>query len=164
MGLLPRLRAALAPWTVHAHCDIPCGIYDPHQAQLGAHTVLRMMDLIHELEASGARDLEARNKLARYIAVKEQHAEIVKHEARILWGDYFTEEHLQAYPDLHTLVWTILKQAGKAKQTTDRRVALELLESVNTLAEVFWRTKDKDTREVPAAYPTGKALVVPELR
>ena len=64
--------------TANAHCDIPCGIYDPHQAQIAAHTVVRMVQLITDL--GDPTDTEARNKLVRYIAVKEEHAELAKKE------------------------------------------------------------------------------------
>ena len=33
-----------------AHCDVPCGIYDPIVAQINALTVVRMMDLMAALE------------------------------------------------------------------------------------------------------------------
>ena len=95
------LETVSAAPTVNAHCDIPCGIYDPHQAQIAAHTVVRMVQLITDL--GDATDTESRNKLVRYIAVKEEHAELAKKELRILWGDYFRPEHLEQHPNLHGL-------------------------------------------------------------
>ena len=164
MDLLRRLRLALEPEVVHAHCDIPCGIYDPHHAQMGAHTVLRMIDLTLALPGEEGSDLEKQNKLMRYVLVKEQHAELVKNEVRILWGDYFTEEHVAQHPELHDLVWRILKQAGKAKQGVDRQAALDLVASVNRFAELFWTTKAKETATVAAPYPTEEPLAVPTYR
>src|SRR3989304_5252990 len=81
-------------------CDIPCGIYDPHHAQLAAHTVIRMNLLINELKKPGPNAAaeerqDYANKLSRYVATKEQHAEIAKHEVRILWAAYFKPQHLQ---------------------------------------------------------------------
>ena len=49
MHLFTKLVKLLPIETAHAHCDIPCGIYDPHIAQLSAHTAIRMIRLIHEL-------------------------------------------------------------------------------------------------------------------
>jgi nickel superoxide dismutase len=162
MRLPPRLRAALAPQPVFAHCDIPCGIYDPHEAQVAAHTVIRMDDLIAELPTKGLSDVEQRNAIVRYVQVKEQHAERVKSEVRIIWGDYFKDEHVQKFPELPALVWKIMKQAGKCKQSVDKKAAEELLASVNQFAEIFWKTKDKVPTTVTAPYPTAKPMVVPK--
>ena len=85
----------------YAHCDIPCGIYDPHQAQIAALSVIRMVQLIEDLDDSNSA--ENQNKLSRFIAVKEESAEQAKSELRVLWGDYFKPEHLEEYPDLHNL-------------------------------------------------------------
>jgi len=151
----------------YAHCDIPCGIYDPHHAQLAAHTVIRMVNLIGELppikpEMTVEQRQEALHKLNRYIATKEQHAEIVKHEVRIIWGDYFKPEHLQKFPELHELVWKIMKLASKARQEINLQASEELLENVNKFAEIFWQAKDVKTAKVKAPYPTGRELVLPK--
>src|SRR5437867_10159820 len=120
--LLARWLDRISPAPIaYAHCDIPCGIYDPHHAQLAAHTVVRMVDLINQLEKPGAsatpeQRQEYTNKLARYIATKEQHSEIAKNELRILWADYFKPEHLKTFPELHDLVWKALKTGSKARQ------------------------------------------------
>src|SRR5881409_3761362 len=104
----------LSPAAVaYAHCDIPCGIYDPHHAQMAAHTVIRMIDLIDQIPKpaanTSAKDWEAYAfKVSRHTAVKEQHAELAKHEVRILWGDYFKPEHVQQHPDLHEAVWKVM--------------------------------------------------------
>src|SRR5512138_3067264 len=87
-----------------AHCDIPCGIYDPHGALIGALTVIRMIDLMNDLVASHKEmDLEYANSMSRYIAVKEEHAELLKREVRVIFGDYFKKEHVQKYPELPEL-------------------------------------------------------------
>ncbi|KKR73365.1 MAG: hypothetical protein UU17_C0037G0010 [Candidatus Nomurabacteria bacterium GW2011_GWA1_40_8] len=80
------------PRPVHAHCDIPCGIYDPYQAQVAAHTVIRMVNLLNEINVSSSEpDFDERkrviSRVARLTSVKEEHAEMVKREVRILWGD-----------------------------------------------------------------------------
>jgi nickel superoxide dismutase len=138
---MTRLTEWLAPKTVvHAHCDIPCGIYDPAGAQTAARTVARMVELIGQIDA-GSTSLADRNKFVRCIHVKEEHAEIVKHEVQVIWSDYFKPEHLAANPDLHTKVWNVLKLASKNKQNVDADAAAELEAAVKEFADIFWATK-----------------------
>src|SRR5664279_790716 len=86
---MSRLTSWLAPTvTVRAHCDVPCGIYDPAQAQLAAKTVARMVELIGQIDAGSTAPAD-RNKFIRCVTVKEQHAELVKHEVQVIWSDYF---------------------------------------------------------------------------
>ncbi len=153
----------------YAHCDIPCGIYDPHLAQLAAHTVIRMVMLMSDLpkltpEITPEQRVEILHKLSRYTATKEEHAEICKKELRILWGDYFKPEHLGKYPELHNLVWSAMKSASKARQDVNLQTAEELLETVNKIAEIFWKTKGKETVRIKADfYPTGRETVLPKV-
>lgn len=164
MALWNAFRRWFEPEIVHAHCDIPCGIYDPHEAIVAAQTCVRMTDLIAELPSKGLSDTEARNSFVRYINTKETHAERAKHEVRIIWGDYFKDEHLKVAPDLHGLVWKIMKQGGKVRQSTDKQAALDLLDSVNKFAEIFWKTKEKAAHAVEAPYPTKRPMIVPVLK
>ena len=127
------------PRTVSAHCDIPCGIYDPHNAELGARTVSKMVSLIKE--AQDATDAASRHTFVRCVKVKEEHAEIVKRELQILWSDYFKPEHLEQYPDLHEKVWKALKLASKNKQSVDAEAARDLEAAVAEIARIFWGTK-----------------------
>ncbi len=158
--------AVRAPRPVYAHCDIPCGIYDPHEAQIAALTVLRMDQLIGELPAPSAdakpeeRALYA-SKVARYTTVKEFHAEKVKQEVRVIWGDYFTPDHVKQYPHAHELVFKIFKQASKARQGAQLADAQELLGSVQEFAELFWKTKGATTKRQPSMQKSGGELVVP---
>jgi nickel superoxide dismutase len=145
-----------------AHCDIPCGIYDPHQAQIGALTVMRMVQLIEAMEAP-AMEKPARDKymhnLARYTAIKETHAELVKHEVRVITGDFFKPENT---PDgLFPLVNNIMKTASKARQNIDAAAAQELLDLVNQFAEAFWKAKDVKTKKVGSHQAVGGEIVVP---
>ena len=120
---MSRLTRFLAPTTVaRAHCDVPCGIYDPHEAEVAARTVARMVELINGLDGN---DTETRNKFSRCVRVKEDHAEKVKHEVQVIWSDYFKPEHLAAHPDLHDKVWKLLKLAGKNKQSVDAEAAAQ---------------------------------------
>jgi nickel superoxide dismutase len=126
--------------TVYAQCDIPCGIYDPHQAELAARTVARMVELIGQLPKESPSEAD-RQKFVRCVAIKEQHAEIVKHEIQVIWSDYFKPEHLERYPDIHDRTWKILKLAGKNKQNIDAQAAAELEAAVKEFADIFWSTK-----------------------
>jgi nickel superoxide dismutase len=138
---MSRLTDWLVPATVvHAHCDIPCGIYDPAGAQTAARTVARMVELIGQIDA-GSTALADRNKFTRCVHVKEEHAEIVKREVQVIWSDYFKPEHLAANPDLHTKVWNVLKLASKNKQNVDAEAAAELEAAVKEFADIFWSTK-----------------------
>ena len=156
-----------APETADAHCDIPCGIYDPHYAQIAALTVVRMNQLIDALELPAeGKDKVAQakyhNSLSRYILVKEEHAEICKREVRVIWGDYFKPEHVEKYPTLHADVWNILKLAGKNKQEANAQAAQDLLAAVQKFAETFWASKGSKTARVPSGQAVGGELVVPQ--
>ncbi|MBI2196090.1 superoxide dismutase, Ni [Candidatus Daviesbacteria bacterium] len=131
---------------VLAHCDIPCGIYDPHAAQLAAKTVLKMVSLINELQPSVSEPpFDERKKIisqiSRLTRVKEDHAELCKREILILWTDYFKAEHLEKFPNLHDLVWKVTKLCSENKRTVDEGKAAELIEAVDKIAEVFEQTK-----------------------
>jgi len=139
--LTRRIAGAFAPATVvHAHCDVPCGIYDPAGAALAARTVARMVELIGQIDPASTTVAD-RNKFARCVAVKEQHAELVKHEVQVIWSDYFKPEHLAANPELHTKVWNILKLASKNKQNVDAEAAAQLETAVKEFSDIFWSTK-----------------------
>lgn len=150
--------------TVYAHCDIPCGIYDPHRAQVAALTVIRMIDLMEDfIKLHGASEPEFHHVITRYTAVKEEHAEICKQEIRIIWGDYFKGEHLKKYPELNDLTHKIMQLGSKAKQTTERKTAVELLQAINRFAEIFWESKSIPTKKVKAPYKPEEEIVYPIL-
>ena len=154
------------PETVHAHCDIPCGIYDPHVAQIGALTCIRMNQLISDLgDAPGPGDKPKNdawhNSLARYVTVKEEHAELVKKEVRIIWGDYFKPEHLEKFPDLHSTVWSIMKLGSTVRQQVNMQAAQDLLAEVQKFAEAFWASKDAKVRRQPSRQAVGGEVVLP---
>ncbi len=150
---------------VDAHCDIPCGIYDPHQAQIGALTVIRMVDLIENLlkEHGDSLNAELLNSMARYVAVKEEHAELAKHEIRVIWGDFIKDAHLEKYPQLHGLVHKIMQLGSKARQTVDRETAVALLEAINEFAVIFWQIKGIDTKRAKSPYSVSEDVVLPVL-
>lgn len=125
---------------VFAHCDIPCGIYDPQAAQLAAKTVLTMVQKINQLPLENPT-VNDRNSFVRMVSVKETHAEICKREVLILWTDYFKAEHLEKFPDLHDLVWKTTKLCSDNKRAVDEAKAQELIEAVDKIADVFEQTK-----------------------
>jgi nickel superoxide dismutase len=158
--------AVRPPRPVYAHCDIPCGIYDPHEAQIAALTTIRMDQLIAELvppplDAKPEERTASFSKLARYTAVKELHAEKVKQEIRVIWADYFTADHAKQFPQLHELTVKILKQASKVRQGTNLADAQELLKQVQEFAELFWTSKGATTKRQPSLQKSGGELVVP---
>jgi len=131
----------LKPTTVaYAHCDIPCGIYDPTAAKIAADTVAKMVEKINQLPAGGT-DAASRNSFTRMVVVKEQHAELCKKELQVLWSDYFKPEHLEKYPKLHDMFWKALKSASKNKQNVDAAAAAELQAAVKEISDMFWATK-----------------------
>ncbi len=136
------LKNILKPVDVYAHCDIPCGIYDPISAKIAAQTVLKMAVRLEALDLSGGvTKVEQPNGVARLIRVKEDHAEIVRNELDILWHDYFKPEHLEKYPDLHEVFWNAAKLASTCKQTVSSESATDLVNSVDKIATIFWESK-----------------------
>ena len=125
------IRSLLRPSrVVDAHCDVPCGIYDPEQARIEAESCLR---IIEKYDASD--DPLFRN---RCIHNKEERAELVKHHLDVLWHDYFKPEHLETVPNLHELFWNANKQVSKVKASTDLADAQKLLDLINDV-DAAWK-------------------------
>ena len=140
-----RLSRLLAPRTVaHAHCDLPCGVYDPAQARIEAQSVKAMQ----EKYLASSDDVFK----TRALIIIDERATLVKHHLAVLWHDYFTAEHFAKYPELHTLVNDTIKLAsGKgAKQEIDPANGQKLLDGIDEIARTFWETKGK-TYEKPSA-------------
>ena len=127
MKLLQRL---IKP--VYAHCDLPCGVYNPAQARIEAESVLKTME---KYPALGEEDK------VRALIIKEQRCELTKQHLWVLWTDYFKPEHLEKAPDLHTKFWLATKQAGLCKKTLDVTEAQKLLEMIDEIAGIFEATK-----------------------
>jgi nickel superoxide dismutase len=126
--------------TAYAHCDIPCGIYDPHEAEIAAETVEKMVSLLNDLgENDGS--IAFRNSTVRYIAAKEEHAEKVKRQVLIIWGDFIKPPHVEAFPDIHDKVWNLVKLAGANKVNADAELAANLRAGVKEFADTFWAMK-----------------------
>ena len=117
---------------VYAHCDLPCGVYDPAQARIEAQSVLAIMKKYESLDEVGK---------IRAIFIKEERAELVKHHLWVLWSDYFKPEHLDKYPDLHQKFWLATKQAGECKHHTEPEHGQRLLDMIDEIATIFHETK-----------------------
>ena len=118
-----------------AHCDLPCGVYDPAQAKIEA---LSIKATVEKYAASSDEVFKA-----RAIAIKEERSELVKHHLWVLWTDYFKPNHFEAYPNLHALFneATKLAGAGGTKASMDVAVADKLIAKIDEIAEIFWATK-----------------------
>jgi nickel superoxide dismutase len=129
---LPQIIARiLAPTVVaRAHCDLPCGIYDPEQARIEAESCYRMVE-----KYAASEDPIFRN---RCIHNKEERAELVKHHLDVLWHDYFKPEHLEKVPNLHDLFWQATKQVSKVKASVDLADAKRLLELIDQV-DAAWK-------------------------
>jgi nickel superoxide dismutase len=140
---------------VEAHCDGPCGVYDPASARIAAEAVLSLTRKLKELDHPERGSKEAHdgflNTAARYIAVKEEQAEIAKREILVLWTDYFGREHLEEHPGLHDLVWRAAKLCSACKHEVSVARCEDLLAAVKEIHEIFWRTKNRDVPWILAA-------------
>jgi nickel superoxide dismutase len=131
MTLLARLLAPRI--TAEAHCDLPCGVYDPAQARVEALSVKACME---KYAASDDEQFKV-----RAIQIKEERADLVKHHLWVLWTDYFKPEHLEAHPGLHQLFWDATKAAGAAKKSLDPADGQKVIDLVDQIADVFAATK-----------------------
>ncbi len=159
MRFLKRLLGILPLSHVYAHCDIPCKIYDPYTAQVAAHTVIRMTQMLEEAKAM-PDDVSREHHISRLTKVKEENSEIVKHEVRVIWGDYFKDEQMQKIHDASNLVHNIMMSASKAKQEINMEEAKKLLSLVLEFSEKFYQTKGFETMKIPSGFPTEGELVI----
>jgi nickel superoxide dismutase len=131
--LLTTIDKLSPPMAAHAHCDLPCGVYDPAQARIEAESVKNIMVKYNDSDDEAFR--------TRAILIKEERAELVKHHLWVLWTDYFKPEHLETYPQLHDIFWKATKTAGEAKKTNDAAVGERLLAEIADIDKIFWATK-----------------------
>jgi nickel superoxide dismutase len=128
------IEALLRPRrVVHAHCDLPCGVYDPAQARIEAESVKQIQEKYQGSDDPIFKD--------RAILIKEERADLVKHHLWVLWTDYFKPEHAQKYPNLNDLFWQATKEAGAAKKSQDPAQGQKLLDQIDEIAKIFWETK-----------------------
>ena len=137
----------------YAHCDIPCGIYDPIAAKIAAQTVQKMVLRIQALQHGDDQAAYA-NTMIRYVKVKDEHAELCKHELRILWADYGWPNLPEGF-DLHGSFNAALKLAGRCRQTVDMAACEELVATVDNIATAFWATKGVEYQDAVADVRFG---------
>jgi nickel superoxide dismutase len=127
--------------TVHAHCDVPCGVYDPAQARIEAESVKAIQERYQKADEMKSAGESAEDYRTRCMAIKEERANLVKEHLWVLWTDYFKPEHLEAYPQLHELFWKATKEAGLAKKSQDPSQGQQLLDQIDEISKIFWETK-----------------------
>ena len=126
---------------VHAHCDLPCGIYDPAQAKIEAESVKAIQTRYQDPEKFKTKAETVDDYRARCLIIKEERANLVKEHLWVLWTDYFKPEHLGKYPNLHELFWKATKEAGLAKKSQDPQQGQGLLDAIAEIDKIFWETK-----------------------
>jgi len=141
--------------TVEAHCDGPCGVYDPASARIAAEAVLSMTKKILALEPPKGNDQKAwaayLNTMSRYIQIKEEQAHLAKTELLVLWTDYFKPQHLEQHPDLHDTFWKAAKLCSAVKVGVSLEDAEKLMDTIKKIHEIFWATKNRDVAWYTAA-------------
>ncbi len=129
--------------TVSAHCDGPCGVYDPASARIAAEAVLSMTKKILALDPNH-RSHNTANSLSRFITIKEEQAQLAKTDLLVLWTDYFKPPHLAEYPDLHDTFWQAAKLCSAVKVEVNLEKAEDLMKIINKIHTIFWATKGRD--------------------
>ena len=131
-----------------AHCDGPCGVYDPASARIAAEAAVSMTKKMNALEVPAADDKAAcvayNNTMSRYIAIKEEQAHLCKTELLVLWTDYFKPPHLEQYPNLHDTFWKAAKLCSAVKVEVSEQHCSELMDAIKNIHEIFWATKGRD--------------------
>jgi nickel superoxide dismutase len=131
------LRKFIKP--VYAHCDLPCGIYETDTMTHAAATCAKMVE---KITSYGEIDsIEKNNNFVRAVLIKEEHAQKVKDQLYLLWSDYFKPEHLEKFPELHTVFWNAVKQASSVKQHIDAEECKKLITSVDVISKMFAESK-----------------------
>jgi len=142
----------------YAHCDIPCGIYDPTPMQISAHSILRFTQLLLESEKED-NAIARQHKTIRITHAKEEHGRRIEDEIGTLEHDYFKDEHFSQNPDLKSLIEDAIQLSIKTRQGVDIVSSQELLEAVLKISEIFYKTKGMTPVRVPSIYPTKGELV-----
>ncbi|MGH3665435.1 MAG: superoxide dismutase, Ni [Egibacteraceae bacterium] len=122
----------VAPADVHAHCDIPCGVYDPEQARIEAESAFKIIGKYHDSDDELFRQ--------RCVLVKEERTELAKHHISVLWSDHFKPEHVEEFPNLHDVFWRALKQCSTVKRSMEADDAQKLLEMIDEIDEMWKKT------------------------
>ena len=150
--MLKKLTSTVKAWKpaeeISAHCDGPCGVYDPASARIAAEAVLSMTKKILAIEGA---DVASQNTMSRYIQIKEEQAHLAKTELLVLWTDYFNPQHLEQYPDLHDTFWKAAKLCSAVKVGVSIEDAEALMAAIENIHNIFWATKGRDVAWYTAA-------------
>jgi nickel superoxide dismutase len=134
--MLSRFLNAVTGTEVSAHCDLPCGVYDPAQAKIEAESVKACITKYNASDDPVFKE--------RALLIKEERSDLVKHHLWVLWTDYFKPPHFEKYPQLHQLFNEATKLAGGGggtKASLDEGVADKLLAKIDEISTIFWETK-----------------------
>ena len=137
-----------------AHCDGPCGVYDPASARIAGEAVQSMTNKMLTLAANHGGDCSSAafiNTMSRYAAIKEEEAQKCKHELLVLWTDFFKPQHLEALPDLHNTFWNAAKLCSACKVEVSAVHAQELMDAIEEIHNIFWNVKGRDVPWVRAS-------------
>ena len=138
-----------------AHCDGPCGVYDPASARIAGEAVQSMTNKMLTLECPDTGDSAAMaaylNTMSRYAAIKEEEAQKCKKELLILWTDFFNPQHLESIPNLHDVFWQAAKLCSACKVEVSATHAQELMDAIEEIHGIFWSAKDRDVAWVRAS-------------
>lgn len=149
--------------TASAHCDIPCGIYDARAVMYHAVSTLRQIDILLSLESKGLSHTAFAMQAARNTAEKEKQAELVKHEVRVIWGDFMKGDKLEKFPQVHALTHSIMVAGSACKQDLHREDGEKLVSLCNEFSEIFWQMKGVKTKRVTTPYAPNVEVVEPDL-
>ena len=133
---------------VNAHCDGPCGVYDPASARIAAEAVLSMTKKMLDLKAPNTNESDTFahyvNTMSRYASIKEEEAQACKDQILILWTDFFKPEHLDKHDDLHSLFWNTAKLCSACKVELSLEHANDLMNHVKQIHNLFWSVKGRN--------------------
>ena len=129
---------------LHAHCQIPCGVYDDTMRvkMIEEHTltILKSMNYL----ASNQNDLQQQNQVTRWIINKEEHAQ----EIQNIVSEYFltqriklkddSKESKELYHAQLSVLHNILLDAMKCKQTINTNNTTSLLENLNKFVNLYF--------------------------
>ena len=148
MSIIKHLRTTREKTPAAAHCDGPCGVYDPSSVRIAAEAAVSMTKKIIAMTPPDPSDAKAMaaylNTMSRYVAIKEEQAHLAKSELLVLWTDYFKPKHLEQFPELHTTFWNAAKLCSTVKVEVCAVHAQELMDAVEAIHKMFWASKGRD--------------------
>jgi len=138
-----------------AHCDGPCGVYDPASARIAGEAVQSMTNKMLGLSCPDTSDSAAMaaylNTMSRYAAIKEDEAQKCKDELLVLWTDFFKPQHLEGNPNLHNTFWQAAKLCSACKVEVSSTHAQELMDAIEEIHKMFWAVKGREIQWIRAS-------------